>query len=226
MEKRPIIPQTFFRHCAFVSVDFQHGDEPKPLSDDRLPKLWKSMGFTAQDVNAANDYAWSVAGPNAVRVLEACRRRGMPRIFIHWGCLYRDGMDVDPEIREMQLEEHGRGATGWIPHISLPGSRPASYFHVREDEYVLPKTGQDAFTSSNLGFVLRNLRVRNIVFVGGHTGACLGRTAKAAKDRGYTILCVEDATFDARESARIPNIEKVGYHYVVSTERIVRALSR
>jgi nicotinamidase-related amidase len=224
MAQEPPIPQSFFQHCALVSVDFQQGEEPAPLTDDRLPKLWRDMGFTAQDVNAANDYAWRVAGPNAVRVLEACRRHGMPRIFIHWGCLFRDGMDVDPEIREMQLKEHGKGSTGWIPHVSLPGSRPASYFHVREDEYVLPKTGQDAFTSSNLEFVLKNLRVRSIVFVGGHTGACLGKTAKSAKGRGYSILCVRDATFDARQSARIPNIEKVGYHYVVSTDQVIRAL--
>jgi nicotinamidase-related amidase len=225
MKQNSPIPQTFFGNCAFISVDFQQGEKPKPLSDEGLPKLWRDRGFAAEDVNAANEYAWAIAGPNAVRVLEACRRCGMPRIFIHWGCLYQNGMDVDPEIRQMQLKEHGKGSTGWVPHVSLPGSRPAATFHVREDEYVLPKTGQNAFTSSNLEFLLKNLGVRNIVFVGGHTGACLGKTAKAAKDRGYSILCVEDATFDARESARIPNIENVGYHYVLSTDHLVESLS-
>jgi nicotinamidase-related amidase len=56
--------------------------------------------------------------------------------------------------------------------------------------------------------------------VGGHTnsGGCLHRTAKSARERGYTILCVEDATFDAGESTRVPGIRAAGFDHIVSTE--------
>jgi len=110
--------------------------------------------------------------PVPLAVFERC-------FFIHWGCLYRDGMDVDPEIREMQRREHGPDSTDWIPRLDKPGSRPAVFLHVRSGEYVLAKTGQDAFASSNLGYLLANLGVKSIVLVGGHAGACLGRTARA-----------------------------------------------
>ena len=56
-----------------------------------------------------------------------------------------------------------------------------------------------------------------IVFIGGHTGACLGKTATSAQRRGYRTLCIGDATFDARESARLPNLEATGYDHMLTT---------
>jgi hypothetical protein len=60
--------------------------------------------------------------------------------------------------------------------------------------------------------------------IGGHTnpGGCLGQTAKSARERGYTILCIEDATFDAGESTRIPGIAAVPFHYVMRTREFVK----
>ena len=57
---------------------------------------------------------------------------------------------------------------------------------------------RDAFRSSNIGFLLTNLNVRNIVLIGGHTEAFLGKTALTAQQRGFHTLCVVDATFNAR----------------------------
>ena len=104
----------------------------------------------------------------------------------------------------------------WPHHISRPNSKPKEGFNVRPGEYVVAKTGQDAFTSSNINFVLQNLGVKNIVFVGGHTGACLGKTSKSAKKHGYRTLCIKDATFDARESTRIPNLKACDYDYILT----------
>ena len=89
---------------------------------------------------------------------------------------------------------------------------------------LISKTAQDAFPSSNIGYVLKNLGVKNIVFVGGHTGGCLGRTAASAQKAGYNILCIKDATFDARESARLPNLERTGYDYVVTTDQFLELI--
>jgi nicotinamidase-related amidase len=97
---------------------------------------------------------------------------------------------------------------------------------VRPGEYVIPKSGQDAFASSNIDFLLRNLGVRRLVFVGGHTGACLGKTAASAKRLGYETLCVEDATSDARESTRRQYIAEAGFDYVISTAEYLRLVER
>lgn len=217
----PALDRSFFDHCAFVSVDLQEGGPPAPLSETEVPPLWKQMGFTAEDVNAANVFAWEVALPNAVKVADACRTLGVPMIFVHWGYFFEDGMDLDPDIRKTMLDEHGTDYAKWSGYIGQPGSQVAKIFGVRKGDYVIAKAAQDAFTSSNIDFVLRNLGVKRIVFVGGHTGACLGKTAASAKRLGYTTLCVKDATNNARESSRERDIRETGYDYVLTTSEFL-----
>lgn len=219
------LDSSFFDHCAFVSVDIQEETRPVPLTEDQVPRLWKKMGFTAEDVNAANDFAWDVALPNAVKVADACRTRGLPMIFIHWGYLFEDGMDLDPDIRKSMLDEHGTDYAKWSGYRGQPGSRVAAVLGARKGDYVLAKAAQDAFRSCNIEFVLRNLGVKRIVFVGGHTGACLGKTAKSAKRLGYTTLCVKDATHNARESSREKDIGETGYDYVLTTTEFLELAS-
>ena len=213
---------SFLQHCAFVCVDIQEPGPRTHVTEEQLSKEWRRMGFTAADVNAATDYAFDVAYPNARRVVDACRSLGLPMIFIHWGCLFKDGMDLDPEIRQAFLAEHGPNFDQWGHHLGDHGSRLAEFLGVRDGEYVIPKSGQDAFTSSNLKYVLTNLGVTDLVLIGGHTGACLGKTARSAKRLGFRTLCVEDATFDARQSTRMRWINETGYDYVVTTEEFLK----
>jgi nicotinamidase-related amidase len=211
---------SLLQNCAFVSVDVQEAPPRSHVTEETVPKLWKSMGITATDVNAATDYAYDVAFPNAVRVADACRAAGLPMIFIHWGSLFRDGMDLDPTTRAEFIGQHGLDYSKWGHSIGDPYARPASFFKIRPGEYVIPKTAQDAFTSSNLLYVLKNLGVKTIIFIGGHTGARLGRTADSAKKNGFRMICVDDATFDARQSTRRTCIDQTGYDAVLTTAEL------
>lgn len=217
MESPRPLDASFFDRCAFVSVDIQEGDPPVPLTEAQLPEAWKRAGFTADDVNAANRFAWETALPNAVRVAAACRTLGMPMIFIHWGYQFEDGMDLDPDIRRVMLAEHGTDYAKWSGQAGKRGSQVANALGVRRGDYVLAKTAQDAFRSCSLEFVLRNLGVERIVFVGGHTGACLGKTARSAGNLGFKTLCVRDAASAARESTREREILETGYDHVTDT---------
>lgn len=220
-EPPPAPDAAFLQQCAFVCVDIQEPGERHHLQDADLLKEWRRMGITAADVNAAIDYAFDTAYPNARRVAEACRAAGLPMVFIHWGCLFPDGMDLDPAIRQSFLAEHGTDFAKWGHHLCDPSSQPAKLLGIRPGEYVIPKTAQDGFASSNLDFVLRNLGVKHLIMIGGHTGACLGRTAAAAKRRGYRLLCIEDATFDARQSTRRRYIDETGYDHVLTTDQLI-----
>ncbi len=226
--EKAMIDPSFFEHCAFVSIDIQEGGKPTPITEEQVPAIWRKMGFTVEDVNAANDFAFNVALPNAVKVADACRGLGMPMIFVHWGYLFEDGMDLDPPVRKMMLDEHGTDFSKWSGYIKQPGSQPAKAFGIRKGDYVLPKSAQDAFTSCNIEFVLRNLGVKNIVFVGGHTnsGGCLGKSARSANRLGYTTLCIKDATNNARESSREKDIEETGYAYVITTAEFLDVVKR
>lgn len=217
---RALPDPALLRNAAFVSVDVQEAPPRSYVTDETVPKLWKSMGITAPDVNAATDYTYDVAFPNAVRVADACRAAGLPMIFIHWGSLFHDGMDLDPAVRAEFIGQHGLDYRKWGHSLGDPYARPASFFKIRPGEYVIPKAAQDAFTSSNLLNVLRNLGVKTILFVGGHTGACLGRTADSARKNGFRMICVEDATFDARQSTRRAFIDQTGYDAVLTTAEL------
>jgi len=220
-EERLMIDASFFENCAFVSVDIQEGTKPGPISPDQVPPLWKKMGFTADDVNAANNFAWDVAFPNALKVADTCRDLGLPMIFIHWGYLFEDGMDLDPDVRKVMLDDNGTDYSKWSGYYAQPESQPAKAFNIRKGDYVLGKAAQDAFRSCNIEFVLRNLGIKHIVFVGGHTGACLGKTARSAKQHGYTTLCIKDATNNARESSRESDILATGYDYILTTAEFI-----
>ncbi|HNT89126.1 MAG TPA: isochorismatase family protein, partial [Candidatus Hydrogenedentes bacterium] len=212
-----MIEPSYFEKCAFVCVDIQEGARGPALSYEELPGVWKDMGFSADDVNAANAFAWDVAFPNAVKVTGASRRLGLKMIFVHWGYLFEDAMDLDPDIYKMFKRDFGEDARAWSGHISRPDSQPAKALDIQPGEYVIPKTAQDAFASSNIAFVLRNLEVENLVMIGGHTEACLGKTAASAKRLGWRTLCIHDATSNARESTRRKGIDEAGFDYVVST---------
>lgn len=225
------VPPGFFEQCVFMSVDFQDG-APDPggprrrVTEATMPRPWREEGMTPEDVNAATDYAIDVALPNACRVAGACRRLGLPMIFIHWGFRFRDGRDLDPEVYRLLRQEHGDDPTTWPHHVGDPAAAPARQFGVRDGDYVLPKTGQDAFASSNLDFVLRNLGAKHIVSVGGHTGACHGKTVRGARQRGYAVLVIEDATCDAFESTRRPHLEEFGYDDLMTTEAFLALAAR
>ena len=216
------ITMDFFKYCAFLSVDIQDeipapGDPRSYLTEATLPKSWKKQGMTLEDVNAALDYKVEIMLPNAVKVANACRNLHLPMIFIHWGFQFPDAMDLDPEVCAHFREDLGEDPVNWPHHLGDPDSRPARQFEVRDGDYVISKTAMDAFPSSNLDHVLRNLGVRNIVSVGGNTGACHGMTVRSARERGYKVMVVEDATVDATESKRRPHIERYGYDYLVDT---------
>lgn len=215
IKQAPIMNERFFSKCAFVSVDFQP-QERHHMTDAQLPEGWRINGFTAKDCNDAIDYLIDVALPNGVKVANACRELDLPMIFVHWGWRQPKGMDLAPDIRKSFLDQFGEDYSRWPHHYKDPSSRPAEEFALRKGEYVIAKTDQDSFTSSNIDFVLKNLGIENIVFVGGHTGACLGRTARHAHELGYKIICIEDATWDARESARLTNIDATPYDAVLT----------
>jgi nicotinamidase-related amidase len=208
---------SFLSHCVFVSIDFQESARGY-LSEESMPGTWREMGFSVADCNAAVDYLHDTALPNARRVADACRALHLPMIFVHWGYQFRDAMDLAPDVYQAFTRDIGSDVTKWPHHISAPDSRVAAALGVRPGEYVLAKTDQDAFGSCNIAFVLRNLGARSIVFVGGHTEGCLGRSARSARRLGFKTLCIADATFNARESARLRAIEESRFDYAMLTD--------
>ena len=62
------------------------------------------------------------------------------------------------------------------------------------DEIVFDKTGGSVFNSTTIHYALRNIGIENLVFVGMMTGGCVESSVRDAKDLGYGVIMVSDAT--------------------------------
>ncbi|MDO8682391.1 MAG: isochorismatase family protein [Armatimonadota bacterium] len=217
--KNKMPDKSFLQDCVFVSVDFQ---QDKRVHRKKIPPEWKKNGWTLEDTNAATDFLFDIALPNARRVADSFREMKKPLIFIYWGYQFKDGMDLAPAVRQNFMRQFGTDVGKWPHHISLDYSRPAEILGVKEGEYSIAKTDWNAFSSSNINFILQNLGAKNLVFVGGHSGACLRQTAEAAKKLGYKILCIEDGTSNAVESSRKKDLEATGYDYIITTDEFLK----
>ncbi len=209
-----------FENAALVSVDIQDGDIVHVREQDVDPEHARE-GITAADVNAVSDYLRDVARPNAARLAAHFRERNVPVILVHWGFSLEGGLDLDPEVRQMLLARHGPDWKTWGHYIENPGSRPWSGLKPQPADVILAKTAQDAFRSCPIDFVLRNLGVKNLFLVGGHTNGCLYQTGSSAVARGYGTVCIEDATWDFCMSRRLSGIQSVEYDVVCTTRDVL-----
>lgn len=105
--------------------------------------------------------------------------------------------------------------------VHWQGGRVHPALAPREDEPVLPKTERDAFGSSDLERVLDKIGPTVLWMCGGHTKGCLGDTAATALARGYTVICIRDATFDCSYLRWPKGIARVAYHLVCNTDEVL-----
>ena len=63
-----------------------------------------------------------------------------------------------------------------------------------EGEIVLDKPGKDSFYGTDLDVILKAHNIKTLIIVGVTTEVCVQSTARAANDRGYECMIVEDCT--------------------------------
>lgn len=122
--------------------------------------------------------------PNIARLQAAFRQRGMEVIFARICALTRDGRDRSKAHKD--LENHSPDGTHEA--MILDELAPVG------DEIVFDKTGGSVFNSTTIHYVLRNIGIENLVFVGMMTGGCVESSVRDAKDLGYGVIMVSDAT--------------------------------
>ena len=210
-----------FENAAFISVDLQDDQITHVTEKDVDPDHVK-LGANAADVNAVLDYLRDVARPNAAKLVTFFRERNIPVIMVHWGFRVKGGYDLDPEVRQLLLRRNGPDWTKWGHYVEDSTAHPWSGLNPQPTDIILAKSGQDAFTSCNIDFVLKNLGARNLFFVGGHTNGCLYKTGSSAVARGYFTICVEDATWDFCMSHRLSGIASVDFDVVCKTEDVLK----
>jgi nicotinamidase-related amidase len=78
----------------------------------------------------------------------------------------------------------------------VPGSKEAEILQelgVHQHDIIVSKTGGGSFYGTNLDYVLRNLKIEQVIACGITTAGCLETTVREAADRSYKVILVDDA---------------------------------
>jgi nicotinamidase-related amidase len=134
--------------------------------------------------------------PAAERLLQACRRAGLPVIHTR-ECHAPDLSDCPPAKRTRGwpvLRIGDPGPMGRILVRGEPGAEIVPELAPLPDELVIDKPGKGAFFRTELDQALAAMRVSHLVIAGVTTEVCVQTTMREANDRGFECLLVEDAT--------------------------------
>lgn len=132
------------------------------------------------------DYAAAMrdrALPAMRRLIDGARARGCEIVYTVIESLTRDG-------RDRSLDHKLSGI--FVPRGS-PLARVIADVAPGPDDIVLPKTSSGVFNSTNLDYVLRNLGIRNVIVAGFLTDQCVDMAIRDGADRGFYMVCAEDA---------------------------------
>lgn len=217
----PALDEHLLRHAAVVVLGLSGQARPALLNDDaEVPPRLRLAGCSAAEYNAGIAQQFDVCLPLAVRVVEAARRAERPVIFVPWGFICPDGSDLSPHVYTRMREDHGPDASRWPLRQGGEEATVAEAFHLAPGEHVLYRTGDDAFTSTNLRFVLQNQGIRALVYVGGPAETALSRTLATGKRRNLVQVVALDATCATREFAREEILAEAGAEYLAPAERL------
>lgn len=166
-------------NTALVVIDMQYANAS---AEHGTHAKRRAMGFGEAVDYIAERTALIV--PNIARLQAAFRARGMEVVFARICAMTKDGRDRSKAHKD--LGNHS--PDGSLEATILEELAPVG------DELVFDKTGGSVFNSTTIHYVLRNMGIEHLVFVGMMTGGCVESSVRDAKDLGYGVVMVADAT--------------------------------
>ena len=186
---------------AILIVDMQRGELTDKQRVER-PEFWQVMhGRTL---------------PAAKKLIDEGRKAGCEIIYTVIESLTKDGRDrsLDHKLSDIHF------ARGSEEAKMIPMLAPA------HDDIVLPKTSSGVFNSTNIDYVLRNLGIENVVVAGILTDQCVDMAVRDGADRGYYMLCAQDACATYTAERHDTALKAFGgYCRVQSVDEILAALT-
>ena len=108
------------------------------------------------DANRFLNLVHAATLPNQARLLRACRDAGIEVIYTVIQNLTLDGRDRSLDYKISGIDVPKGSCDAKVPDIVAPLA----------DEIVIPKTSSSVFISTNIDYLLRNLRIRSLVIAG------------------------------------------------------------
>ena len=121
--------------------------------------------------------------PNIQRLLEIARKNNVEVIFTVIENFTRNGRDRSLDYKMSNF---------FVPKGSND-AKVITELAVGEDEMIIPKTSSSLFNSTNFEYLMRNIGIETIGVCGFLTDQCVDQTIRDGADRGFRMICVEDA---------------------------------
>ena len=134
--------------------------------------------------------------PATARLIQGFRDAGLTVIHTR-ECHRPDLSDCPPAKKDRGNPALRIGDQGPMGRILIAGEVGADIIpelYPVAGEIVLDKPGKGAFYATDLGEILKERGIRQLVFAGVTTEVCVQTTMREANDRGYECLLAEDAT--------------------------------
>lgn len=153
--------------------------------------------------------------PNAVRLVDWARDRGIEVIFARIACLTEDGRD-----RSLSQKKPG------FNYLLLPKDRPDSQFvpalQPKGDEITVLKTTDSALTGTNLRLILRNIGITDVIVAGIFTDQCVSSTVRSLADESFGVIVAEDCCAAATDELHRHELEIINmiYCHVMSSDEV------
>ncbi len=152
--------------------------------------------------------------PGVKRVIDVCRRSGVPVIYTQHG-------HNDPE-------ESGMLSEWWEGHI-IPGSDEALIvpeIQPATGERVMAKDRYSAFYRTDLEDQLRKSGIKDMIISGVMTNLCCETTARDAFVRDFRVFFLADGTATSGDDYHIAALRNLayGFAYILTCDEIVQYL--
>jgi nicotinamidase-related amidase len=128
--------------------------------------------------------------PTVKRVIDAARAAGC--LIVHTRQGYRADMADMTPYQRWRRKRAGLEGTQVLLRSS-PGYEIVPEIVVDEDDVIIDKTANGAFTYTDLEHVLRVKGIAHLLLIGCTTDVCVHSTLREAHDRNFQCLLIEDA---------------------------------
>ena len=154
--------------------------------------------------------------PNVRRLQDAFRSRGLEVIHTRIQSLTQDGRDRSPGHKRLGLH-------------AAPGSKEADFLEEiapMDNEIVINKTASGVFTSTNIGYILRNMEITGLFVMGVYSNECVSTAIRDACDLGFYVTLISDgcATVTPELQRATMITMKDRYARVLSTEEALEEI--
>lgn len=203
------------QNTALICVDFQYLDAARGYG------IFADVAKSGVPLEAQTYYfdrLEQTVLPNVRRLQDTFRTKGLEVIHARIRSLTLDGRDRSPWHKRLGLH-------------APPGSKEAEFLPEVapvDDEIVLDKTASGVFTSTNLGYVLRNLDIAGLYVTGVYTNECVSSTIRDASDLGFFVTLIEDGCATVTPDLHKNTIDtlKDRYGRVLSTDEAIQEIDR